>query len=444
MEKKLQVGFARVDITPEQYTNLGGLGDDAHRMCQVVRDHIFGSCVAITDANGETMLFCPSDIIHARSCLSTPAREAISEATGIPFDHIMINASHNHSGPSTSSPHLETVQIWFQHYIKQMVKCAKEAMADRKPATVLMGRGSAPDMNYDRHYITNDGILATGGPKYPCEKHILGNDEIFQLVKFQREGGRDVLLVNWQCHVTDCSATPSDRFVMTADYVGVLRNELEGQLGCHFAFFQGAAGNLVPNSRIASENVREVHDYHTYGKDLAAYIIGALDNLQPANPGDVKVAKYTFEEEVDHTDDHLAEKARYVRDHYFDFPTNKEKNDFVREHGFNSYLHANGVAHRAGYDPGETICIDICALSCGDFSFICAPYEMFCSSGKFIKDNTPFPMTFVVTCCNNTYDYMADNTIFDYDVYEVNTRRFARGAAERLAQHFVDLLHELK
>ena len=47
MENLPKVGYARVDITPEQYTNLGGLGDDAH---------------------------------------------------------------------------LETVQIWFQHYIKQMVK----------------------------------------------------------------------------------------------------------------------------------------------------------------------------------------------------------------------------------------------------------------------------------------------------------------------------------
>ena len=53
-------------------------------------------------------------------------------------------------------------------------------------------------------------------------------------------------------------------------------------------------------------------------------------------------------------------------------------------------------------------------------------------------------MTFVVSCCNNTHDYMADETSFQYDIYEVNTRRFAKGAAEELARNFVDMLTQLK
>ena len=32
MEQKLLVGYARVDITPEQYTHLGGNGLDAKRL----------------------------------------------------------------------------------------------------------------------------------------------------------------------------------------------------------------------------------------------------------------------------------------------------------------------------------------------------------------------------------------------------------------------------
>ena len=84
------------------------------------------------------------------------------------------------------------------------------------------------------------------------------------------------------------------------------------------------------------------------------------------------------------------------------------------------------------------------ALCVGDLSFISAPYEMFSSSGQYIKENAPFPMTFIVSCCNNTNDYMADENTFQYDVYEVNTRRFAKGAAEELARNFVDMLTQLK
>ena len=77
----LKVGFARVDITPEQYGPMGGHGNDAHRICTQVLDRIYGSVIAITDEKGETVLFCPCDIIHAKRTVADPTREAISAAT---------------------------------------------------------------------------------------------------------------------------------------------------------------------------------------------------------------------------------------------------------------------------------------------------------------------------------------------------------------------------
>ena len=64
MEQKLLVGYARVDITPEQYTNLGGNGLDAKRMCEKVLDRIYGTCIAITD--GAAKMF--ANTIKTKSC----------------------------------------------------------------------------------------------------------------------------------------------------------------------------------------------------------------------------------------------------------------------------------------------------------------------------------------------------------------------------------------
>ena len=445
MSEKMFVGYSRVDITPEQYTNLGGTGQDAKRMCNKVLERIYASCVAISDSQGQTLLYCPVDLIHARRWFSDPVREAISQATGVPVGNIMINASHNHSGPSTSSPQLETVQIWGEYLKKQIIKCALEAMADRKEAEILAGQRQVPNMTFVRHYHMNDGTVAgpnSGSFASGAKSHITEADEQLQVIRFVRKDARDVVLVNWQCHATTGSGV--DTYALQGDYIYSMRNHLEGLTGTHFAFFQGAAGNLVPSSRIPEENVIE-KDVVLYGRTMAEHVVSCLNgNMQPVSGGPVRATGRIFTGAVDHSDDHLAKQASEALERYNQYPVSekKEANRMMRESGFNSFLHAMGIARRAGM--GETLSMELWALRAGDLGFISAPYEMFCSSGKYIKENAPFKMTFVVSCSNESYDYMADDTTFQYDVYEVNTRRYGRGTAEKLAENFVDMLKHLQ
>ena len=440
---KLNIGFARVDITPEAYGPMGGLGNDERRICTQVMDRPTGTCIAITDQAGQTVLFCPCDIIHAKQTVATPTREAISAATGIPFDRIMICASHNHAGPSISAPGLEAVQEYYRYFAKQMTKAALEALEDRKPSQIYIGQQQVPGMTFVRHYLMNDGTVAGAGFgsfKSGAKAHMTETDEQMQLIRFVRDGGRDILLVNWQCHVT-IGAGPGCSTVMTADFPAVMRNHVEGALGCHCAFFQGAAGNLVPSSKIEEENT-VAHERIAYGTRLAEFVLEGCKNLRPVDGGPVRTKSMRFESQIDHSDDHLLEQATYVRDHFYDFELRADRSKFCRENGFNSILHARGVIRRA--NMGQTADMEINALAMGDISFITAPYEMFNSNGRFIKANTPYEMTFVCTCSNDTLDYLADINAFEYDCYEVNTRRFFAGTAEKVADTYIEMLTELK
>ena len=452
---KLFVGYSRVDITPEQYTNLGGTGQDAKRMCDKVLERIYATCVAISDAQGNTILYCPVDLIHARRWFSDPVREAISQATGVPVGNIMINASHNHSGPSTSSPHLETVQIWGKYLSKQLIKCALEAMADRKEAQILAGQRQVPGMTFVRHYHMNDGTVAgpnSGSFASGAKAHITEADDQLQVIRFQRKDARDVVLVNWQCHATTGSGM--DTFALQGDYIYSLRNHVEGLTGTHFAFFQGAAGNLVPNTKLPEEatyvmkdgeEIAVGKDTKLYGRAMAEHVVACLqENMVPLSGGPVGAVNRMYVGAVDHSDDHLAQQAEDALERFRQYPLSekKEANRMMRESGFNSFLHAMGIARRAKLE--DTLSMELWALRAGDIGFISAPYEMFCSSGKYIKEHSPFKMTFVVSCSNDSYDYMADDTTFQYDVYEVNTRRYGRGTAEQLAQNFVEMLTQLQ
>lgn len=447
MEQKLFVGYSRVDITPEQYTHLGGNGLDSKRLCNKVIEHIYGTCIAMSDAQGSTVLYCPVDLLHTRNPVGIETREAISQATGVPVSHILLAASHNHAGPGVSSSTLDTVAAWKKLFIKRMVQCAEEAMADRKEAQMSIGQRTVEGMNFVRHYHMNDGTVAgpnSGSFASGAKAHLTEADNQLQVIRFQRQEGRDVILVNWQCHAT--SAAGTDIYAMFGDYIFHMRNHVEGITGAHFGFFQGAAGNLVPSSRIKGETrVVPSAEYDRYGRVMAEEVVACLADMIPVAAGPVAATSCVFSGQVDHSDDHLAEKAAAALKKFHAYPFDervKAKELFLIPEGFNSHLHAGGIITRS--QMGQTKEMELWAVRVGSVGFASAPYEMFCSNGMFIKKNSPFQMTFVVTVCNDYNAYMADDQAYDYDIYEINTRHYVRGNAEKLAQTFVDMLRELK
>ena len=84
------------------------------------------------------------------------------------------------------------------------------------------------------------------------------------------------------------------------------------------------------------------------------------------------------------------------------------------------------------------------AIALGDVAFITAPYEMFCSNGLYIKEHSPYEQTMICSCSNDTIDYLADAIGFQYDIYEVNTRRMGAGTAEKVADLYVQTLKDMK
>jgi hypothetical protein len=88
--------------------------------------------------------------------------------------------------------------------------------------------------------------------------------------------------------------------------------------------------------------------------------------------------------------------------------------------------------------------MELNVLCAGDIAFATAPFEMFNSNGRYIKENSPFKMTFVLAYCNGFNSYLPDEKAFNYDCYEVNARRFPKGSAEEVAQTNVAMLKQLK
>ena len=83
------------------------------------------------------------------------------------------------------------------------------------------------------------------------------------------------------------------------------------------------------------------------------------------------------------------------------------------------------------------------AFSIGDIAFATAPYEMFSSSAKYIKDNSPYAMTFVLAYTNGKYGYVPDFETFKYKSYETDITYFVQGTAESNAKNLVTKLKSI-
>jgi len=445
----LFIGFGRRDITPQGSVPMQGYGNSHLRMSQGVLTPLFATCIAITDEREKTLLLFTVDVCDTRNELMDQLRERIAAATGVDASHVMISATHTHSGPDILSNCGDHIALWRQMYLTGIAEAASDAMADRRPATCLAGHSNAHRLNFVRHYRLENGTFA--GDNFgnfrssPIADYASPADNQVQILRAVREGARDVLLINWQAHPKLSSTIVTqegkrNRFLLSADYVAAFRDHIEAQTNAYAAFFLGASGDVNPLSKIPN-HTRTTH-YDAYGRLLAQTVLNALDRLKPIPSGPVNTQRIRFTADIDHTEDPLLEQARQIAALW------TRTNDYAlcvqtgRPHGIASPFHALSIIRRA-QNPNTVQQMDIVAGSMGDVGFVAAPFEMFTANGLSIKARSPFSATFVLTCANGSYHYIASDQAFDYGSYEVHNRNYSRGTAEALANSMVDLLTRL-
>lgn len=435
---RLQVGYGRERVMPETVMPLGGVGTK-DRDYIGVNDELFITCIALTDEAGNTVLVYTQDFLKSEPTYVPAAKEAVSKATGIAVENIMIASTHTHAAPAIYLNTIDKIEDYRKLYNDAAVKAAQDALADRSAAEVRIGTAQATGLAFSRHYVMPDGtIKKTPGKSSGAIGHADEADEQVQLVKFVRaEGKKDILLVGFTVHPTMLGQ--HSQKLISADIPGSTRQYLEAQTDLLVAYFTGAAGNQSPNSQIPEED--HGLGWKEYGEKLGQYVLDALPGLTAVQSGEVKLLSLVFAGKSYKDKIELYEEACEVTRAY-STGGNEACNPLIEKYGFTSLWEA--IAVKSRYTAADTIDLPLSALSVGGLSFVFAPYEMFAPNGVFIKENTPFDMTFVVTCANGSNSYLPTRRAYDYGVYEGYVTRFAPGTAEAVADTFVEMLNQLK
>lgn len=427
----LQVGYAKINVTPSYSVGLSGYSDAESRLSEGFVTYIYATCLAFTEGE-ETILLYTVDSIAMERDNAEKFRKLITESTGIPGDKIFFGATHAHSCPLKSGQYLQDLGNW-------VVEGAQKALADRAPAKMYAGTHELEGMNFVRHYEMADGTYA-GSNFGNFNQNIVGyateSDPQMVLVKFdyEDESKKDVLMVNWQAHPD--SGSELGRNQIAASWVGPLRDELEKLSGMQVAYFTGASGNQNKESRIA-EDTNNLN-WKAYGEKMGQLTNDALSCLQPVSGAGIKTTRQMFAAEIDHSWDHMLPQAKEVYNLWKS--VDKATGDALgKTYGFTSSYQARAIISRANMGP--TTELEINAFSIGGIGFTTGTYEMFSDHGLYVKENSPFDVTFIIT---GNSGYIPTPEAFEYRSYEADTGYYAPTTGQKLAEAYVEMLKQVQ
>ena len=431
----LQAGYGRESITPDHPVGMGGYSDSETRKSGMVLDYIYTTCVAFNEGD-TTILIYTVDVCGLSDVVMEKMRSTITTFTGIPNENIFIGATHTHSAPSYG-----TDDAWDKVFLDAAGNAGKAAIADLAPIKLETATTTLENMNFVRHYLMNDGTYYGsnfGSTESGFKAHALEYpDRQLTLLKLDRESKKDILMVNWQAHPA-AAARQDDYTAVSADFVGHTRSTLENETGMMVAYYTGAAGNTNPRSLIESENLPENMNYRTYGKHLAKKVQELLPSLAPVEASGIKTTRVAFEAPIDHSWDHMIKEANEVFELWKS--EGKDKGDALgKQYGFTSSYQARAIRTRHSLPATQTR--ELRAFSVGPIGFTTGTYEMYSDHAEYVKENSPFDLTFVITGCSG---YIGNKASYEYRSYETDTGMFASGTGEAMAEEYVKLLNAVK
>lgn len=212
--------------------------------------------------------------------------EAVAATTPIPAAHLMLAASHTHSGPSaTRWLGLDFDAGYLAWAEGEIAAAVCRAWEGRRPASVGTGQGLV-GLAVNR-WVESENE-ARWGVAWDAP-----TDNSVTVVRFDSDAGLPLAaVVNFAAHASVMSFGGSRRY--SADYPGFLREYLEGRYpGLVTAFTNGASGDLkiaYVDDEGRQFRYGDVADARRYGYCLGAEAAAALQRARPREVASLSVA----------------------------------------------------------------------------------------------------------------------------------------------------------
>ena len=431
---QIKIGYCRELFNPDKPVRM-----NSTKTGETVFEDICTTAVYFEQADTRALII-GMDVRNVYAYFAAKVRPMIREATGVPEENIFLHTPHNHSSPDCSAENDETVADWRERIgYPAIVKAAVNAVADAKVVTGMVGGETVSErVSFVRRYLMADGNWYAIGNKSKVEKvaHETDADLLLRAVKISREGGKDIILVNYQTHAAGAlGQRPTE---VNPDFVGALRDTLEAEGDCHVLYLQGACGNTNYSTRVRSEKVLPKATYQEVGISLAKSTREALAKAQPMDYSTLRVMSKTLTCTVNHSTDHLVPACEEI----WEEKDPERKEELCQKIGVCSFAEPGMIIRRSRMEETEEM--PLAALALGDLGMGFFPFEMFDTNGKQLRAISSYPMTFPCGYSLNYLGYMPSATAVPHGGYEVFMCRYVPGTGESVVLELAAMLQQLK
>jgi neutral ceramidase len=485
-KKHLLAGTGRRCINPPPNIAHGGWGAQKHEQAEGIDLDLWTTALALSDGVATAVLL-DVDIQILTNERADQIRAAVSQATGVPMQNLRACATHTHSGPvpykSWIEKGYEMVGPWFEKLARWCGEAAGEALANLQPVEIRAGRGQC-HINANRRCVTPRGERFLGvNFDGPCDHEVIvvrfdaaepegrvtrvpNSTEKSGTRATRPSGGAPVAtLVNYACHGTVMG--PANRLI-TPDYAGAMKRVVEAAVGGKCVFLLGSAGNQGPVRGFQADPRVYRQLGAVLGHEVARVALGLKSvpsavKFREVIPSGAPLGMYDSE--------FATQPALPLRivDKEIPVPLREglpekkaaaEKLDFwkarlkaARAAGHEvAVTEAIYMARRADIqlrladDFGGKTRAGVRAhfITFGDVALVGCNIEPFCEIGLAIKQQSPFPVTFMCGYTNGRMAYLPTADEWTKGGYEIENSPFGQNAAEVLQKDILDTLGNLK
>lgn len=462
----LKVGIAKVNINPPLGTLLAG---QLHERRTVgVDDDLFIRALVIDNGN-TNIVFITADLVAIKRTTTETIRKTIEQTLKIRREHIIISATHTHSGPLTidlfGTP---ADKSYLQFLIKKIIGAVKEALNNLQTAKISFASGKAAGISFNRRFIMrndtiethpfkgNPEILKSEGPVDP-EVGVLyiadSNDEVIGI------------LVNFACHAT-CMERES--LMISADYPGCIEKaicrELDREVIVLFA--NGASGNICQ----VDVNAPDKNEVGSFWADKMGRVIGrevlrikeeveylSEIKIEVKNKNikiplrEISSAQLTEAESI-LSETNIRDDSRAILSDYGSEGMEREERrrqalsvEDIFSTSFWERLQSKEILlfdkerRKKAY-----VDVEITVITLNNSAFVALPGELFTEFGLEIKKNSKYAPTFIIELANGYIGYIPTHKAFErkggYETKLARSSKLIHGAGDIITKAALELL----
>jgi len=438
-KNKIKAGSAITNVTPYRPMFLYGY-PYVQRVSDGTNDSLYASALIID--NGEVELaLCAVDVIFISKELTEKVRSLITEKTGIPKKHIMLSASHTHSGPVTvndlfDDPVVPGVDEYYMDFLaSKIVEVIVQAWKNKTKSTLAITTANAIEIGGNRR--------STSGASDP--------EVALILVKDVRSKKLTAVFSVFCMHPT---VIHEDSRKYSADFPGYTRKYLKEKFGDDLVllYTTGPSGNQSPRHFISKNTFEEAEKLgYMLGKRMDTSIEGADENnfFDKASVSFVSKHINLMSKNFKPTDwairNALMSKNKLKKLRLSNAPPAEIRTAECDWFGAEEYKQLAMMAEsgllKQAYN--SVLPVEISCIRINEFSFVFLPGEIFVEYSLEIKKHAP-RKTFVTSLSNGIlYGYIVTYEAEKEGGYEASNSIFPAEAGNVIIYETINLLNKL-